>query len=107
MTKVDGIDSTKKYHASLSDLIGKYQEEHELKNTTDLRGFFRNLIGSTIELLYDQELKEVLGYEKHEIRPKEEKAEENPLKNYRNGTSEKTVRSQFGVRWTPLSRPFF
>lgn len=64
-------------------------KEGKLKTAEDLKNFLPKLIKEVIETMYEVELELLLGYE-----PYDKKARQTD--NYRNGYSEKTVKSKFG-----------
>ena len=71
------------------DLLRKQMKNMNIKTTNDLQGVFRGLMKQMIELLYEEEMEDHLGYERHE-------QHQGGRENHRNGHSKKTVESQHG-----------
>lgn len=64
-------------------------EAYNIKNTDDIKTALADLVGGTVETLLQAELEEDLGYAKHD-------SENKATDNSRNGSSSKTLRSEFG-----------
>jgi transposase-like protein len=71
------------------DNLKKLIEEREVKDQEGLQALLRDLTKEVIDALYDGELTEHLGYEKHQQNGSEDG-------NARNGKGKKTVKSHFG-----------
>lgn len=67
----------------------KLYADGKVQSTEDLQDVLRDLTKEVLETLYDGELTDHLGYKKHEQKKSKDK-------NYRNGTTGKTVKSQAG-----------
>jgi hypothetical protein len=71
------------------DEIKKAFKEGKLRTSEDLKDFLPKLIKEAIETMYEGELSELLGYESYDKKSRK-------TDNYRNGYSEKTVKSNVG-----------
>jgi len=69
--------------------LTKLIQDRAVKNTEDLQELLRDLTKEVIETLYDGELTDHLGYDKHEQNGSSDG-------NYRNGKGKKKVKSHFG-----------
>ena len=67
------------------ELLDQLIKEYDIKDTDDINNMLKDLMGSTIQRIFNSELDEELGYEKHDDQNKE-------TDNFRNGYSKKTVR---------------
>ncbi|VBB06530.1 transposase mutator type [Lucifera butyrica] len=75
---------------SLKELI----KEEKFSNTTKVMSAIKEMFRDVLQEIMEAELEAELGYEKQERRT--EDFETSPLKNYRNGYSKKTVKTQLG-----------
>lgn len=64
-------------------------EAYDIKSTDDIKSALADLVGGTVETMMQAELDSDLGYAKHDATSKE-------TNNSRNGTSSKTLRSEYG-----------
>lgn len=71
------------------NIIGNLIEEYNVKTAKDLQEALKDLLGDTIQEMLETELDEHLGYEAYEKTDEEKR-------NYRNGTSPKTLKSTMG-----------
>lgn len=69
------------------DKIKKMIKENGLKSSGDVNDMFRNMYSKVIETMLQEEMTDFIGYEKHQ---------ESSNKNSRNGSTDKTVRSDYG-----------
>ena len=72
-------------------MIGHYLKENnvKVKDGTDVNTIMRDMMSIILEGALDQEMDEELGYSNYDYRNKE-------TDNYRNGHSQKTMRTSYG-----------
>lgn len=68
--------------------LQEFIQAYDIKNT-DLKGALADLVGDTVESMMQAELESDLGYAKHD-------SENKDTDNSRNGSSPKTLRSEYG-----------
>jgi putative transposase len=69
--------------------LQEFIRAYDIKSTDDLKGALADLVGDTVETMLQAELEAELGYAKNDT---ENKATDNS----RNGSSPKTLRSEYG-----------
>lgn len=72
-----------------NELLDQLIKEYNIKDTDDIKNMLKDLMGGTIQRMFNNELDDELGYEKYDIQSK-------ATDNSRNGFSKKTLRSEFG-----------
>lgn len=65
-------------------------EAYDIQSTDDIKDALKDLIGGTVETMMQAELEVDLGYAKHD-------SERKKTDNSRNGTSPKTLRTEYGA----------
>ncbi len=76
------------------ELLKEYVNSQHFTSTADIMNGMKELFSDVLQTVMEAELEEKLGYEKSER--VSEKAEQGVSKNYRNGYSKKTVKTQLG-----------
>ena len=76
------------------ELLREFVNSQHFTSTTDIMNSMKELFSDVLQQVMEAELEEKLGYEKSER--VSEKGEEGSHKNYRNGYSKKTVKTQLG-----------
>ncbi len=76
------------------ELLKEYVNSQHFTSTTDIMNGMKELFSDVLQTVMEAELEEKLGYEKSER--VSEKNEQGVSKNYRNGYSKKTVKTQLG-----------
>lgn len=70
--------------------LQEFIKAYDIKSTDDLKGALADLVGDTVETMMQAELEADLGYAKNDTQNKE-------TDNSRNGSSPKTLRSEYGL----------
>ena len=76
------------------ELLKEFVNSQHFTSTTDIMNSIKELFSDVLQTVMEAELEEKLGYEKSERMSN--KAENGMSKNYRNGYSKKTVKTQLG-----------
>ena len=76
------------------EVLREFVNSQHFTSTTDIMNSMKELFSDVLQQVMEAELEEKLGYEKSER--VSEKGEEGSHKNYRNGYSKKTVKTQLG-----------
>ena len=76
------------------ELLREFVNSQHFTSTTEIMNSMKELFSDVLQQVMEAELEEKLGYEKSERMP--ENAESGHVKNYRNGYSKKTVKTQLG-----------
>jgi len=76
------------------ELLKEYVNSQHFTSTADIMNGMKELFSDVLQTVMEAELEEKLGYEKSER--VSEKAERSVSRNYRNGYSKKTVKTQLG-----------
>ena len=76
------------------ELLKEFVNSQHFTSTTDIMNSMKELFSDVLQTVMEAELEEKLGYEKSERMSN--KAENGMSKNYRNGYSKKTVKTQLG-----------
>ena len=76
------------------ELLREFVNSQHFTSTTDIMNSMKELFSDVLQQVMEAELEEKLGYEKSER--VSEKGEDGSRKNYRNGYSKKTVKTQLG-----------
>ena len=76
------------------ELLKEFVNSQNITSTTDIMNSMKELFSDVLQTVMEVELEEKLGYEKSER--VSNTGEENMSKNYRNGYSKKTVKTQLG-----------
>lgn len=76
------------------ELLKEFVNSQNFTSTTDIMNSMKELFSDVLQTVMEVELEEKLGYEKSER--VSNTGEENMSKNYRNGYSKKTVKTQLG-----------
>ena len=76
------------------ELLREFVNSQHFTSTTEIMNSMKELFSDVLQQVMEAELEEKLGYEKSER--VSEKVEEGGRKNYRNGYSKKTVKTQLG-----------
>ena len=76
------------------ELLREFVNSQHFTSTTDIMNSMKELFSDVLQQVMEAELEEKLGYEKSER--VSEKGEDGSHKNYRNGYSKKTVKTQLG-----------
>ena len=76
------------------ELLRDFVNSHHFTNTTDILNSMKDLFSDVLQQVMEAELEETLGYEKSGHAS--ENTESGKGKNYRNGYSKKTVKTQLG-----------
>ena len=76
------------------ELLRDFVNSQHFTNTTDILNSMKDLFSDVLQQVMEAELEETLGYEKS--RHASENTESGKSKNYRNGYSKKTVKTQLG-----------
>ena len=76
------------------DLLKEFVNSQHFTSTTDIMNSMKELFSNVLQTVMEAELEAKLGYEKSERLS--DKAENGMTKNYRNGYSKKTVKTQLG-----------
>lgn len=76
------------------EVIKELIREQKFSNTTEVMEAIKDMFRDVLQEIMEAELETELGYEKQERRAKN--VENEVLKNYRNGYSQKTVKTQLG-----------
>ena len=76
------------------ELLKEFVNSQHFTSTTDIMNSMKELFSDVLQTVMEAELEEKLGYEKSER--VSNTGEENMSKNYRNGYSKKTVKTQLG-----------
>jgi transposase-like protein len=69
--------------------LEEFIKAYDIKDTKDLKGALADLVGDTVESMMQAELEANLGYSKYNTEDKD-------TDNSRNGSSSKTLRSEYG-----------
>jgi len=77
-----------------AELLKSYVQSQKFTSTTEVMGAMKDMFRDVIQQVMEGELEDELGYEKSERVSKE--ADPAMSKNYRNGYSKKTVKTQLG-----------
>src|SRR6056297_676885 len=64
-------------------------EAYDIQSTDDIKEALKDLVGGTVETMMEAELEADLGYAKHD-------SENKKTSNSRNGSSSKTLRTEYG-----------
>ena len=76
------------------EMLREFVISQNFTNTTDIMNSMKELFSDVLQQVMEAELEEKLGYEKsHRVSEDDENAKS---KNYRNGYSKKTVKTQLG-----------
>ena len=76
------------------EMLREFVNSQNFTSTTDIMNSMKELFSDVLQQVMEAELEEKLGYEKsHRVSEDDEKSQ---LKNYRNGYSKKTVKTQLG-----------
>ncbi len=78
----------------MKELLKEFVNSRHFTSTTDIINSMKELFSDVLQTVMETELEEKLGYEKSECTS--DKAEKGMSKNYRNGYSKKTVKTQLG-----------
>lgn len=76
------------------ELLKEFVNSQQFTSTTDIMNSMKELFSDVLQTVMEAELEEKLGYEKSERLS--DKAKNGMTKNYRNGYSKKTVKTQLG-----------
>ena len=76
------------------ELLKEFVNSQHFTSTTDIMNSMKELFSDVLQTVMEAELEAKLGYEKSERLS--DKAETGMSKNYRNGYSKKTVKTQLG-----------
>ncbi|MGN0595171.1 MAG: transposase, partial [Hominimerdicola sp.] len=76
------------------ELLKEFVNSQKFTSTTDIMNSMKELFSDVLQQVMEAELEEKLGYEKSQR--VSEFAESGTQKNYRNGYSKKTVKTQLG-----------
>ena len=76
------------------ELLKEFVSSQNFTSTTDIMNSMKELFSDVLQTVMEAELEEKLGYEKSERMS--DKTEKGMSKNYRNGYSKKTVKTQLG-----------
>ena len=76
------------------ELLKEFVNSQQFTSTTDIMNSMKELFSDVLQTVMEAELEEKLGYEKSEH--VSDKTEKGMSKNYRNGYSKKTVKTQLG-----------
>lgn len=76
------------------EAIRELIKQHNFSSTTEIMKEIKDMFRDVLQEVMEAELETELGYEKHERMSKNDEGEES--KNYRNGYSKKTVKTQLG-----------
>ncbi len=76
------------------EMLRKFVNSQHFTSTTEIMNSMKELFSDVLQQVMEAELEEKLGYEKSERMA--ENAESGRVKNYRNGYSKKTVKTQLG-----------
>src|SRR5690554_3137753 len=76
------------------EAIRELIKQHNFRNTTDIMDEIKDMFRDVLQEVMEAELETELGYEKHERMSENDEGKES--KNYRNGYSKKTVKTQLG-----------
>ncbi|MGN0595166.1 MAG: transposase, partial [Hominimerdicola sp.] len=76
------------------ELLKEFVNSQKFTSTTDIMNSMKELFSDVIQQVMEAELEEKLGYEKSQR--VSESAKSGTQKNYRNGYSKKTVKTQLG-----------
>ena len=75
-------------------LLREYVNSQTFSSTTEVMNAMKSMFGDVLQQVMESELDEKLGYEKSNRMPND--VENEMSKNYRNGYSKKTVKTQLG-----------
>lgn len=76
------------------ELLKEFVNSQHFTSTTDIMNSMKDLFSDVLQTVMEAELEEKLGYEKSERAS--DNTEKGMSKNYRNGYSKKTVKTQLG-----------
>lgn len=87
MAKKKEVYKVKPLNENKKNIISALIEEYDIETANDIQEALKDLLGGTIKSMMESEMDEHLGYESYERSDND---------NYRNGTKQKTVRSNYG-----------